>query len=153
MGILKKNLQNDSEFKLALCKIEFIVQNLSFQYNYENIGMCPLPMVLLGCLHVDWGWYSDLQNFKQISLLFTNSLMKWNLVSMCLVLLWNTWFLDNAMAELLSQKMVVGSYWFCDRSFKIVCIQMSWHEALVAATYFDSTEDRVVGILLNPVIT
>jgi len=29
---------------------------------------------------------------------------------MCLVLLWNTWFFDNAMAELLSQKIVVGSW-------------------------------------------
>ena len=80
---------------------------------------------------------------KQISLLFTNSLMKWNLVSMCLVLLWNTWFLDNDMAELLSQKMVVGSWWFCDKYFKTLLIQTAWHAALVAATYSSSTEDRV----------
>ena len=86
---------------------------------------------------------SDLQNSKQISFLFTNSLIKWNLVSMCLVLLWNTWFFDNAMAELLSQKIVVGSWWFCDKSFKTLLIQTAWHAALVAATYSASAEDRV----------
>ena len=72
-------------------------------------------------------WSSDLQNSKQISLLFTNSLMKRNLVSMCLVLLWNTWFFDNAMAELLSQKIVAGSWWFCDKSFNTLLIQTAWH--------------------------
>ena len=68
---------------------------------------------------------------------------KINLVSMCLVLLWNTWFFDNAMAELLSQKIVVGSWWFCDKSFKTLLIQAAWHAALVAATYSASAEDRV----------
>ena len=57
----------------------------------------------------------DLQNSKNISLLFTNSLMKWYLVSMCLVFLWNTWFFDNMMDELLLQNTVVGSYFCCKK--------------------------------------
>ena len=83
------------------------------------------------------------QNSKQISLLFTNSLMKWNLVLMCLVFLWNTWFFDNAMAELLSRNIVVGSWWFYDKYFKTLLIQTAWHAALVATTYSASAEDRV----------
>ena len=57
---------------------------------------------------------------------------------MSLALLWNTWFFDNAMAELLSQKMVVSSWWFCDKSFNILPFQIAWH-----ATYFVLAEDRV----------
>ena len=119
---------------------EFTVENLSFQDNYANTRMCPFAN---GFLKMSTSWSSDLQNSKQISLSFTNSLIKWNLVSMCLVLLWNTLFFDNDMAELLSQKIVVGSWWFCDKSFKILLIQTAWHVALVAATYSASAEDRV----------
>jgi len=42
-------------------------------------------------------WSSDLQNSKQNSLLFTNSLIKWYLLSICFVLLWNTWLFESAM--------------------------------------------------------
>jgi hypothetical protein len=36
---------------------------------------------------------------------------------MCLLFLWNTWFLDNAIADVLSQKIGVGSFSVCDMSF------------------------------------
>ena len=88
-------------------------------------------------------WSSDLQNSKQISLLFTNSIIKRYLVSMCLVFLWNTWFFDKEMVELLSHKMVVGSFSFYNMSFNILLIQTAWHATPVADTYFDSTEYRV----------
>ena len=96
-----------------------------------------------GFVKMSASWSSDLQKSKQISLLFTNSLMKWNLMSMCLALLWNTWFFDNAMAELLSQKMVVGPWWLCDKSFNTLLIETAWHAALVTATYSAFVEDRV----------
>ena len=69
--------------------------------------------------------------------------MKWYLVSMCSVFLWNTWFFDKAMAELLSKKIIFSSCWFCERSFNILLIQRAWHAAPVAMTYSASAEDRV----------
>ena len=45
-GFLKQNLQNVSDLRHALFMIEFTVENLSFQDNYADIGMCPLPMAL-----------------------------------------------------------------------------------------------------------
>ena len=96
-----------------------------------------------GFVNMSASWSLDLQNSRQISLLFTNSVIKWNLVSICLVLLWNTWFFDNAMAELLLQKMVVGSWWFYDKSFNTLLIQTTWHATLVATTYSASAEDKV----------
>ena len=69
--------------------------------------------------------------------------MKWYVVSMCLVLLWNTWFFDKAMVELLSQKMVLGSCLFYEMSFNILCIQISWHATPVTVTYSDSVENKV----------
>ena len=46
MGILKQNLQNVWELRLALCMTEFTVQNLSFQDNYVDTEMYPFQMVL-----------------------------------------------------------------------------------------------------------
>ena len=66
-----------------------------------------------------------------------------NLMSMCLVLLWNTWFFDNSMDELLSQKMVVDYWWFRDKSFNSLLIQTAWHATLVTATYSTLAEDKV----------
>ena len=62
---------------------------------------------------------------------------------MCLVRFLNAWFFDNAMDELLLQKMVVCSCQFCERSFKILFIQTAWHVAPIVATYSPSVEDRV----------
>ena len=53
MGILKQNLQNVSELRHALFMTEFTVQNLSFQDNYADTGMCHLPMALWRCRLVD----------------------------------------------------------------------------------------------------
>ena len=47
------------------------------------------------------------------------------------------------MAELLSQKMVVGSWWFYDKSFNTVLIQTAWHATLVTTAYSASAEDKV----------
>ena len=46
--------------------------------------------------------FLDVQNSTLISLLFISSWIKWYCVSICLLLLWKTWFLDSAIAELLS---------------------------------------------------
>ena len=46
MGFLKQNLQNVSELKHALFMTEFTVENLSFQDNYADTGIYPLPMAL-----------------------------------------------------------------------------------------------------------
>ena len=45
-GFLKQNLQNVSELRHALFMTEFTVQTFSFQDNYADTGMYPLPMVL-----------------------------------------------------------------------------------------------------------
>ena len=45
-GFFFKNLQNVSELRHALFMTEFTVENLSFQDNYADTGMCPLPMDL-----------------------------------------------------------------------------------------------------------
>ena len=44
-GFLKQNLQNVSEIRHALFMTEFIMENFSFQDNYADTGMCPLPTV------------------------------------------------------------------------------------------------------------
>ena len=50
-------------------------------------------------------WFSDLRNSTLISLLFISSRIKWYLVSICLLLLWKTWFLDSVIAYLFSHKI------------------------------------------------
>ena len=45
-SFFKQNLQNVSELRLALCMTEFTVHKLSFQDNYADTRMCPLPMVV-----------------------------------------------------------------------------------------------------------
>ena len=45
-GFLKQNLQNVSDLRHALFMTEFTMENLSFQYNYADTRMCPLPMAL-----------------------------------------------------------------------------------------------------------
>jgi len=46
MEFLKQNLQNMTELRHALFMTEFTVENLSFQDNCADTGMCPLPMAL-----------------------------------------------------------------------------------------------------------
>ena len=88
-------------------------------------------------------WFSDLQNSTLISLLYINSRIKWYLVSICLLLLWKTWFLDSAMDDLLSQKNWVGSSCSCCNSERVLLIHKVWHATVVATTYSASVEDNV----------
>ena len=53
------------------------------------------------------------------------------------------WFLDSAIAELLSQKIGVGSFCSCYKSEIVLFIQTIWHVVVVAATYSASVEDSV----------
>ena len=53
----------------------------------------------------------------------------WNLIFMCLVLLWNTEFLDIAIANMLSQNNYVGSNWLRFKSPNIFLNQTSWFAA------------------------
>ena len=62
---------------------------------------------------------------------------------MCLLFLLKTWFLDNVIAELLSQYIGVGSNFFGDKSLINLLSQTAWHAAEVAATYSASAEDNV----------
>ena len=137
-GFLKQNLQNVSELKI-LCAWHRLLRRTCHSKITRQIHVSFVD----GFVKMYVSWSSYLQNYKQISLLFTKSLMKWNLMSMCLVLLWNKWFFDNAMAELLSKNMVVSSWWFCDNSFNTLLIQTAWHTSLVATTYSSSIEDKV----------
>ena len=92
----------------------------------------------------------DLQNSKQISLLFTIFLIKWYLVSICLVFLWNTWYFDNIMVNLLSQNIAVGSFCSYNKYFNIILIQTTLQVALVVATCSTSAKERVtMGCFLD----
>ena len=88
-------------------------------------------------------WFLDVQNSTLISLLFISSRIKWYRVSICLLLLWKTWFLDSAIAELLSQKIEVDSFFSCCNLERVLLIHTVWHAAVVAATYYASAEDSV----------
>ena len=69
---------------------------------------------------------------------------------MCLVFLWNTWFFDNMMAELLSKNIVVGSCCSYNKSFNILLIQNTWQATLVVVTYSISVEEKVtMGYFLD----
>ena len=94
-----------------------------------------------GLVKISTSWSLEPQNWSAMSPLLTNSRMKWNRVSMCLLFLWNTWFLDNAIADVLSQKIGVGSFSVCDMSFNNLLSHTAWQEAEVAATYSASAED------------
>jgi hypothetical protein len=49
--------------------------------------------------------------------------------------------LDKAIAEVLSQKIGVGSFYVCDISFNILLNHTARQEVEVAATYSASAED------------
>ena len=69
---------------------------------------------------------------------------------MCFVLLWNTEFLDNAIAELLSQKIIVHFPYSWQKLLNILLIQIVWHAATLAATYYSSTVDNAtIGCFLE----
>ena len=96
-----------------------------------------------GFVNKSANWFSDMQNSMLISLLFISSQIKWYLVSICLLLLWNTWFLDIAIANILSQKIWVGSVCSCCNSERVLLIHIVWHAVVVTATYSTSAEDSV----------
>jgi len=101
-------------------------------------------------VNISANWSSEMQNSKWISPLFTNSLIKWNLVSTCLLLLWKTWFFDNAIVDLLSQKIGVDSFYICNKSVDTLLIQIAWHAANMAATYSASADESVtMGCFLD----
>ena len=57
-------------------------------------------------------------------------------------LLWKTKFLDNAIAELLSQKITVPFTYSWHKLLNIFLIQTAWHATAVAATYSVSAVDN-----------
>ena len=77
-----------------------------------------------------------------ISLAFISSLMQWYLVSMCLVLLWNTAFFENAMVELLSHNSFVASCYSCPKSFSMLLIYTAWKATPIIAMYSTSADER-----------
>ena len=92
----------------------------------------------------------NLQCCNTISSLLINSIIKWYLSSICLVLLWKTKLFDNAIAEVLSQKIIVAPSWSWQRSLNILLIQTTWHVVVVAATYSTFTVDNdIVGCFLE----
>ena len=71
------------------------------------------------------------------------SLKKWNRTSMCLLLPWNTRFLDNLIVDILSQNITVvpGCFWL--RISSIFLNQIAWHEHAAAATNSASVVESV----------
>ena len=67
--------------------------------------------------------------------------MKWYLVSTCLVLEWNTGFLASFIADWLSMHNVVGVSWVTPRSYKILRNQTISHAASQAEMYSASAEE------------
>ena len=74
---------------------------------------------------------------------FINSQIKLYLVSICLLLLWKTWFIDSAMVDLLSQKNWATTSYSCCNSERVSIIHLVWHADVVATTYSASVEDNV----------
>jgi len=103
-----------------------------------------------GFVKISASWSREPQNCSTISPLLTSSRMKWKRVSMCLLFLWNTRFLDRAITEVLSQKIGVGSFSVCDISFNILLSHTAWQEAEVATTYSASAKDiETIGFFFD----
>ena len=106
--------------------------NTSKKQNFVTLTLCyslQTPIFFLwssnnsfpkGFVNISAKWFSDLQNSMLISLLFINFHIKWYLVSICLLLLWKTWFLDSAIVDLLSHKIWVGSLCSCSNSKRVL---------------------------------
>ena len=102
-----------------------------------------------GFVNISANWSLDLQGFKWTSLLLTSSLIKWYLVSICLLFWWNTLFLDSAIADVLSQYIVVDPCCLCLSPSKTLLNHTAWHATKVAATYYTSNDDSVtIGYFL-----
>ena len=79
-----------------------------------------------------WSSYLWCFNFN----LFSASafLRKWYWILICLVLSWNTRFLPIAIADWLSQKISIETFWFCHKSIKIFLNQITSFTAAAAVT-------------------
>ena len=79
-------------------------------------------------------WSSLLQNTNSITPFLHKSRRKWNLTSICLLLLYRTGFLDSLIAKKLSQYIKVGSCcWLC-RTPSSLRNQIALHELDTTAT-------------------
>ena len=103
-----------------------------------------------GFVNISANWSLDLQGFKWTSSLLTSSLIKWYLVSICLLFWWNTLFLDSAINDLLSQYIVVDPCCCYSNPSDTLLNHTSWHVAKFATTYSSSADDSVtIGCFLD----
>ena len=103
-----------------------------------------------GFVNISVNWSLDLQGFKWTSPFLTSSLIKWYLVSICLLFWWNRLFLDSAIIELLSQYIVVDPCCFYLSPSNTLLNHTTWHVVDVVATYSTAGDDSVtIGCFLH----
>jgi len=120
--------------------IQFILETshtLSKLRNFKNTSNLSSFVMM----SATWSWV--LQWLKLTTLSLTNSRRKWNLISMCLLLLWRTGFLKSFMLELLSHRIVV--HFSCTQpSFsKTLLNQTHWQTYKVATMYSTLVVDKL----------
>lgn len=89
-----------------------------------------------GLVKIPEVWSSNGQYFSLMMLLLTRVLMKWYLVSTCLVILWKVGFLAILIVDWLSINRAVGVFLIASRSCKIICSQKISRVASQAEMYF-----------------
>ena len=101
-------------------------------------------------VNISANWSLDLQGFKWTYPLLTTYLIKWYLVSICLLFWWNTLLLDSAIIEVLSQYIVVDPCCFSLIPSNTLFNHTAWHDTNAATTYYSSADASVtIGYFLD----
>ena len=87
----------------SILQFSTLPPKLEFSMTPKPFLICSNISFVCGLVKISTDWSSNLQNSRYILPLLISYRMKWYLVSICLLLLWKTWFFDSSVVELLSQ--------------------------------------------------
>ena len=137
---------NNSSFKLNAISTQFISiseQSPNSPHSFQKTSnLSGLVITSANCSHVPQCTNSTVPAF-------VSSQRKWKHTSMCLLQPCITGFLESLMAELLSQRIIVGLPWFWPSFPNTFFNHTTWH-AHEAAINFAFVEDRLtIGCFFN----
>jgi len=110
-------LKHDTDVSKPMVTKTFILKNLIeiyldlISHKFRHDLKCSNFLLSKGLVKISTTWLFVSTNSKEISSFWTWSLNKWCFISICLVLAWNTGFLDRAIVLVLSHLICILSKW------------------------------------------